>query len=94
MMMFEVNIPVQERGTSQVLFNHTSATVTHSFDDTNLTATTGLAPIMALAQNASLPELADDRLSVATTGADRGANPAAKLATLIGEVAAGGRLDR
>ena len=87
--MFKVNIPGQERGTSQVLFNHTPATVSHSFDDENLTATTGLVPIMVLAQNAGLPDLADDRLTVSTTGADKGANPAAKLATLIGGMAAG-----
>ena len=87
--MFKVNIPGQERGTSQVLFNHTPATVSHSFDDENLTATTGLVPIMVLAQNAGLPDLADDRLTVSTTGADKGANPAAKLATLVGGMAAG-----
>jgi hypothetical protein len=78
-----------ERGTSQVLFNHTPATVSHSFDDENLTATTGLVPIMGLAQKAGLLDLADDRLTVSTTGADKGANPAAKLATLIGGMAAG-----
>ncbi|SMX96369.1 hypothetical protein BLIN101_03131, partial [Brevibacterium linens] len=80
MVMFEVNIPVQERGTSQVLFNHTPASVSHSFDDENLTATTtGLVPIMSLAQMAGLPDLAEDRLTVTTTGADKGANPAPKL---------------
>ena len=72
-----------------MLFNHTPAAVSHSFDDTNLTATTGLVPIMALAQNAGLLDLADDRLTVSTTGADKGANPAAKLATVIGGMAAG-----
>lgn len=89
MMMFEVNIPVQERGTSQVLFNHTPASVSHSFDDANLTATTGLVPIMSLAQMAGLPDLAEDRLTVTTTGADKGANPAPKLATLVAGMAAG-----
>jgi hypothetical protein len=89
MMMFKVNIPVQERGTSQVLFNHTPATVSQSFDDENLTATTGLVPIMGLAQKAGLLDLADDRLTVSTTGADKGANPAPKLATLIAGMAAG-----
>ena len=88
-MMFEVNIPVQERGTSQVLFNHTPASVSHSFDDANLTATTGLVPIMSLAQMAGLPDLAEDRLTVTTTGADKGANPAPKLATLVAGMAAG-----
>ena len=72
-----------------MLFNHTPTTVSHSFDDTNLTAATGLVPTMALAQNAALPDLADDHLTVTTTGADKGANPAAKLATLVAGMAAG-----
>jgi hypothetical protein len=72
-----------------VLFNHTPAAVSHSFDDENLIATTGLVPIMGLAQKAGLLDLADDRLTVSTTGADKGANPAAKLATLVGGMAAG-----
>ncbi|TGD07922.1 IS1380 family transposase, partial [Brevibacterium sp. S111] len=63
--------------------------MSHSFDDTNLTAATGLVPTMALAQNAALPDLADDHLTVTTTGADKGANPAAKLATLVAGMAAG-----
>jgi len=72
-----------------VLFNHTPASASHSFDDENLTATTGLVPIMALAQKAGLPALAEDRLTVTTTGADKGANPAPKLATLVAGMAAG-----
>lgn len=89
MVMFEVSISHPERGTSQVLFNHTAAAVSHSFDDENLTAATGLVPIMGLAQNAGLVNLADDRLTVTTTGADKGANPAPKLATLVAGMAAG-----
>ena len=61
----------------------------HSFDDANLTATTGLVPIMSLAQMAGLPDLAEDRLTVTTTGADKRANPAPKLATLVAGMAAG-----
>ena len=72
-----------------MLFNHTPASVSHSFDDANLTATTGLVPIMGLAQKAGLPDLAEDRLTVTTTGADKGANPAPKLATLVAGMAAG-----
>lgn len=87
--MSNVNIPVQERGTSQVLFNHTPAAVSYSFDDTNLVSPTGLVPIMALAQQAGLLDLAEQRLTVTTTGADKGANPGAKLATLIAGMAAG-----
>lgn len=87
--MFKVNQSRPERGTSQVLFNHTPTAVSHSFDDRNLTAATGLVPIMTLAQNAGLPDLAEDRLTVTTTGADKGANPAPKLATLIAGMVAG-----
>ena len=72
-----------------MLFNHTPASASHSFDDENLPATTGLVPIMALAQKAGLPALAEDRLAVTTTGADKGANPAPKLATLVAGMAAG-----
>ena len=72
-----------------MLFNHTPASASHSFDDENLTATTGLVPIMALAKKAGLPALAEDRLTVTTTGADKGANPAPKLATLVAGMAAG-----
>ena len=87
--MFEVSISHPERGTSQVLFNHTPTAVSHTFDDENLTAATGLVPIMGLAQNAGLVDLADDRLTVSTTGTDKGANPAPKLATLVAGMAAG-----
>src|SRR5699024_11712484 len=86
---FEVSISHPERGTSQVLFNHTPTAVSHTFDDENLTAATGLVPIMGLAQNAGLVDLADDRLTVSTTGTDKGANPAPKLATLVAGMAAG-----
>lgn len=82
-MMSKVNIPAQEKGTSQMLFNHTPTAVSHSFDDTNLTAGTGIVPIIALARNTGLLDLADNRLTVTTTGTDRGANPVPKLATLI-----------
>ncbi|WP_181275179.1 IS1380 family transposase [Brevibacterium oceani] len=66
--------------------------MSHSFDDRNLTATTGLVPKMGLAKNADLPDLTEDRLTVTTTGADKGANPAPKLATLVAGMAAGADL--
>jgi len=88
-MMSNVNIPVQERGTSQVLFNHTPTAASYSFNDTNLVSPTGLVPIMRLAHQAGLLDLAEQRLTVTTTGADKGANPGAKLSTLIAGMAAG-----
>lgn len=49
----------------------------------------GLAPIMALAQNAGLAELAQDKVTVYRTGADKGANPGAKISSLVAGMVAG-----
>ena len=57
-----------------------------SFDDPNLISTAGLVPIMQLADAASLPTLAQDRLSI--TG-DKGANAGAKITTVIAGMVAG-----
>lgn len=61
--------------------------MSHSFDDINLSFTTGLVPIMSLTQNAGLFDLVNDRLFV-STGADKGTYPAVKLPTFIGGMAA------
>ncbi|TSI14225.1 IS1380 family transposase [Brevibacterium aurantiacum] len=63
--------------------------MSYSFNDTNLVSPTGLVPIMRLAHLAGLPDLAEQRLTVTTTGADKGANPGAKLSTLIAGMATG-----
>ena len=88
-MVFDITKPSSERHTSQVLFNHGPATVSHSFDEDNLISPTGLVPIMRLAAQAGLTDLAANRLSVSKTAGDKGANPAAKLATLIAGMIAG-----
>ncbi|AIK84989.1 transposase [Corynebacterium glutamicum] len=56
---------------------HTPAAISISFDDPNLISTAGLVPTMALAE---------DRLTVPT---DKGANPGAKITTLIAGMVAG-----
>lgn len=45
-----------------MLFNHASATVSYSFDEPNLVSVAGLVPVMSLAQ---------EKITVATTGADK-----------------------
>lgn len=70
-----------------MLFNHAPTTVSYSFDDPNLVSQAGLVPLMRLAQSAGLVELAAQKLRLPT---DKGANPGAKIASLVGGMAAGG----
>src|SRR4051794_34332649 len=56
------------------------------FDDPNLVSSSGLAPMVALAESAGLPKLADEHLSVPT---DKGANPGLKVISLVAGMVAG-----
>lgn len=72
-----------------MLFNHTAAGISYSFDEPNLVSSAGLAPVLRLAQSAGLRQLADQRITVANTGADKGANPGAKIMSLVAGMAVG-----
>lgn len=72
-----------------MLLNHTAAGLVHSFDEPNLIALAGLAPVVRLAQSAGLKQLADQWITVANTGGDKGANPGAKIMSLVAGMAAG-----
>jgi len=56
------------------------------FDDPNLVSTAGLVPVLALADQAGLRELADTHLTV---GSDKGANAGLKVASLVAGMVAG-----
>ena len=56
------------------------------FDDPNLVSCAGLVPTVALAQQCELATLADEHLTVPT---DKGANPGAKVASLVAGMVAG-----
>lgn len=58
---------------------HKMAAVSASFDEANLVSSAGLLPVMTLARDAGLEELADERLTVPT---DKGANAGLKVASL------------
>jgi len=60
--------------------------VSVSFDEPNLVSAAGLLPVMTLARDAGLHELADGWLSVPT---DRGANAGLKVASLVAGMVAG-----
>jgi hypothetical protein len=60
------------------------------FDDDNLVLLAGLAPVMALAENAGLSELINDRVTFkATNVKSAGVNPAGKITSIIAGMAGG-----
>ncbi len=60
------------------------------FDDEHLVSCAGLAPVMALAEQAGLSELIAERVSLASVRvASAGANPSGKLTSIIAGMAAG-----
>lgn len=72
-----------------MLFNHAPKSVSYTFDEPNLVSAAGLVPVMALAQNAGLAELAQDKVTVFNTGADKGANAGAKISSIVAGMVAG-----
>jgi len=66
--------------------SHTGRGLSVSFDEPNLVSAAGLVPVMALAQEAGLRDLADEWLSVPT---DKGANAGLKVASLVAGMVAG-----
>ena len=62
-----------------MLFNDTAAGSSYSFDEPILVSSAGLARVLRLAESAGLQQLADQHITVLTTGAEKGANPGAKI---------------
>ena len=65
---------------------HTSAATSAVFDDPNLVSSAGLVPVLALARNAGLSELAQKHLTVPS---DKGANAGLKVTSLVAGMVAG-----
>lgn len=66
--------------------SHTPPVVSATFDEPNLVSAAGLVPLMALAGQAGLRELADEHVRVPT---DKGANAGLKISSLVAGMAAG-----
>ncbi len=66
--------------------SHTALSLSASFDEPNIVSAGGLVPVMGLARDAGLGELAQTWLSVPT---DKGANAGLKVTSLIAGMAAG-----
>jgi hypothetical protein len=60
-----------------------------AFDDPNLIADSGLVPVVALAEQVGLPQLILDRLAIVDAANSAGANPHAKVMSLIAGMVAG-----
>ena len=66
--------------------SHSPRKISATFDDPNLVSSSGLVPVLALAEEAGLRNLAGEHLSVPT---DKGANAGVKVASLVGGMVAG-----
>jgi Transposase DDE domain group 1 len=69
--------------------SHTATAVDVAFDDPNLIADAGLVPVVALAERIGLPELIADHVSLLGAANSAGANPAAKVMSLVAGMVAG-----
>jgi hypothetical protein len=69
--------------------SHAAAAVDVAFDDPNLIADAGLAPVIALAEQVGLPELVTQHVAISGVANSAGANPAAKVMSLLAGMVAG-----
>ena len=70
--------------------SHTWSRANVVFDDEDLVSHAGLAPVMALAEQAGLSQLVDEKVHLQSTRVrSAGVNPAGKLTTIIAGMAAG-----
>lgn len=69
--------------------SHAASMVDVAFDDPNLIADAGLVPVVALAEQIGLPELAAEFVTITDAVNSAGANPAAKVMSLLAGMVAG-----
>ena len=68
---------------------HAAAAVDVAFDEPNLIADAGLVPVVALAERIGLPDLVAEHVTLAGAANSAGANPAAKVGSLLAGMVAG-----
>jgi hypothetical protein len=69
--------------------SHAVAAVDVAFDEANLIADAGLVPVLALAEQVGLPDLVAKHLSIPGAANSAGANPVAKVMSLLAGMVAG-----
>src|ERR687884_837796 len=78
-----------EGSTRRMQSLHAPAAVDVAFDDPNLVADAGLVPVVALAEQVGLPELVTEHVRIVDAENAAGANPAAKVMSLLAGMVAG-----
>ena len=68
---------------------HAATAVDVAFDEPNLIADAGLVPVVALAERIGLPDLVTERVRIGGAANSAGANPAAKVLSLLAGMVAG-----
>jgi hypothetical protein len=69
--------------------SHAPTAIDIAFDEPNLIADAGLVPVMALAEHIDLPALITEHLRITAAANSAGANPAAKVMSLLGGMLTG-----
>jgi hypothetical protein len=69
--------------------SHAASAVCVVFDEPNLVADAGLVPVVALAEQVGLSDLVTDHVMITDAGNSAGANPAAKVMSLLAGMVAG-----
>jgi hypothetical protein len=69
--------------------SHAASAVDVVFDDPNLIADGGLVSVVALAEQVGLPELVSELVTISGAANSAGANPAAKVMSLVARMVAG-----
>jgi hypothetical protein len=69
--------------------SHAACAVDIAFDDPNLVADAGLVSVVALAEQVGLPELVAEHVKISGAANSAGANPAAKVMSLVAGMVAG-----
>src|SRR3954447_4213017 len=77
------------RSTREMQSSHAVRTVDVAFDDPNLIADAVLVPFVALAEQVGLPKLIADHVLIVDAANSAGANPAAKVMSLLAGMVAG-----
>lgn len=69
--------------------SHTAGAVDVVFDEPNLITDAGLVPVLALAEQIGLPDLVTEHVAITDAANSAGANPAAKVLSLLAGMVAG-----
>lgn len=69
--------------------SHAVTAVDVAFDEANLIADAGLVPVLALAEQVGLPDLVAEHLAISGAANSAGANPVAKVMSLLAGMVAG-----